>query len=61
MRHQTPKLITSPQAKGANAICAFVNDELNADTLRILKDQGILFVALRYAGINQVDLETADR
>jgi len=47
-------------ASGADAICAFVNDKLNKETLRALADQQIGLVALRSAGFNNVDLEAAD-
>jgi D-lactate dehydrogenase len=46
-------------AAGYDAICAFVNDQLNAEVLQELKSLGIHFVALRCAGFNQVDLEAA--
>ncbi len=47
-------------AGGYNAICAFVNDKINADTLRAMKDKGIRLLVLRCAGFNNVDLEAAD-
>lgn len=51
---------TSVQAaEGCNAICAFVNDQLNATVLQRLQQLGIHFVALRCAGFNQVDLVAA--
>jgi D-lactate dehydrogenase len=46
-------------AAGCHAICAFVNDELNADVLQQLSDLGIEMVALRCAGFNNVDLSAA--
>lgn len=46
-------------ADGAQAVCVFVNDHLDADTLRILAGQGVRLVALRCAGFNNVDLATA--
>jgi D-lactate dehydrogenase len=46
-------------AKGCNAICAFVNDEVNAAVLQALAAQGIKLVALRSAGYNNVDLPVA--
>ncbi len=47
-------------AAGCNAVCAFVNDDLNAATLGILAAQGVRLVALRCAGFNQVDLKAAE-
>lgn len=46
-------------AAGCHAICAFVNDELDADVLHIMSELGIEMVALRCAGYNNVDLATA--
>jgi D-lactate dehydrogenase len=41
------------------ALCAFVNDILNARCLDVLANQDVRFVALRCAGFNQVDLRYA--
>lgn len=43
-------------AQGALAVCAFVNDQLDAATVAALAAQGTRLVALRCAGFNQVDL-----
>ena len=51
---------TAPLARGFTAICAFVNDELDAETLRILAAGGTKVIALRSAGFNHVDLEVAE-
>ncbi len=48
-------------ARGYDAICAFVNDKVNANTLRTMKEEGISLLALRCAGFNNVDLEAADQ
>lgn len=48
-------------AAGCDAVCAFVNDQLNAAVLQQLQQLGIRFVALRCAGFNQVDLAAAER
>jgi len=53
--------VTAPLAKGFPAICAFVNDSLDAETLEILAQGGTRFIALRCAGFNQVDLSAAKR
>jgi len=50
---------TAPVAKGFEGVCAFANDKLNSNTLKILKDNGIKLIALRSAGFNHVDLRTA--
>ncbi len=50
---------TAVLAEGYEAVCVFVNDQVNASVLRILAGQGIRLIALRCAGFNNVDLETA--
>ncbi len=50
---------TAPLAAGYQAITAFVNDDLSADTLKVLASLGVQFIALRCAGFNQVDLSAA--
>jgi D-lactate dehydrogenase len=52
---------TASLAAGYPAICAFVNDELNADTLEKLSEQGTCLITLRAAGFNNVDLVAAER
>jgi D-lactate dehydrogenase len=52
---------TAPLATGCGAICAFVNDTLDAATLEILASLGVRIVALRCAGYNNVDLKAAER
>lgn len=56
LNHQTAKL-----AHGFDAVCSFVNDHIDADTIRILKDEGVRLIALRSAGYNHVDLKTASQ
>ena len=46
-------------ANGCNAVCAFVNDQLNAGVLKALKEMGIKIIAQRCAGFNNVDVVTA--
>jgi D-lactate dehydrogenase len=48
-------------AAGAQAVCAFVNDRLDAATLEGLHALGVRLVALRCAGFNHVDLAAAAR
>ena len=50
---------TAKLAEGHSAVCAFVNDILNARTLDVLHGQTVRFVALRCAGFNQVDVRYA--
>lgn len=52
---------TAPLARGSRAVCAFVNDRMDAPALEILAAEGVEFIALRSAGFNHVDLEAADR
>jgi len=51
---------TAILAQGCQAVCAFVNDTLDRDTLKALSKLGIRIIALRCAGYNQVDLRAAD-
>jgi D-lactate dehydrogenase len=46
-------------ARGCNAICAFVNDQLNATVIKSLNEAGIKIIALRCAGFNNVSLAAA--
>ena len=46
-------------AEGCGAICAFVNDVLNAAVIKQLADAGIRIIAMRCAGYNNVDLAAA--
>jgi len=52
---------TAGLAKGCNAVCAFVNDQLNAVVLNALKEIGIKIIAQRCAGFNNVDIVTAGK
>ena len=52
---------TARLANGADAVCIFVNDIADAETLTILAEGGVRYVALRCAGFNNVDLEAAGR
>lgn len=47
-------------AKGAEAVCVFVNDTLSAEVLEALHKEGVRAVLLRCAGFNNVDLAAAD-
>jgi D-lactate dehydrogenase len=52
-------LETASIAEGARAVCAFVNDQLDAACLIRLRDCGVEIVALRCAGFNNIDLSAA--
>lgn len=52
-------LETSVLATGLTAICAFVNDQLDAKTLSAIAQTGVRLIALRSAGFNHVDLAAA--
>ncbi|KAJ4297383.1 putative dehydrogenase tr07 [Collariella sp. IMI 366227] len=52
---------TVPLARGADAVCVFVNDTLPAPVLHALHAEGVRAVLLRCAGYNHVDLEAAER
>jgi D-lactate dehydrogenase len=52
-------LETSELAAGADAVCAFVNDDVNGEVLARLASKGVKLVALRSAGFNNVDLAAA--
>ncbi len=46
-------------ANGCNAVCAFVNDRLNASVIKTLAPAGIKIIAQRCAGFNNVDIAAA--
>jgi len=48
-------------ARGSDAVCVFVHDELSALTVEELKAIGVSVIALRCAGYNNVDLGVADK
>ena len=50
---------TIPLAKGHDAVCIFVNDYLNAQMIRELKEMDCKAILLRSAGYNHVDIRTA--
>lgn len=51
---------TAVLAQDHPAVCIFVNDEGDAETLQALKDQGVKLLALRSAGFNHVDIGQAE-
>lgn len=50
---------TASSAKGSQAVCVFVNDQVDRECLKILAAQGVKLIALRCAGFNNVDLAAA--
>lgn len=50
---------TASLSRGADAVCAFVNDIIDRKTIDALKAAGVKLAALRSAGYNNVDLEAA--
>jgi D-lactate dehydrogenase len=58
----TPRLTeeTVTLASGFRAVCAFVQDDMNASVLRQLAAGGTQLIALRCAGFNNVDLQVAE-
>lgn len=50
---------TAFAAEGAQAVCVFVNDVLDAEVIAILAKQRVQLITLRCAGFNHVDLEAA--
>ena len=50
---------TTASARGAQAVCTFVNDRLDRPCLDALADLGVHHVALRCAGFNSIDLAAA--
>lgn len=50
---------TAILAKDATAVCIFVNDEVDRDTLAALASHHVNLIALRSAGYNNVDVQAA--
>jgi len=57
----TLSLQTVALATGSDAICAFVNDRLNAPVLEALSKLGVRGILLRCAGFNNIDIDAAAR
>jgi D-lactate dehydrogenase len=55
----TPDTVRS--AAGYDAVCVFVNDVVNAEVVRGLREMNIGLVALRCAGYNNVDLTACEQ
>lgn len=50
---------TALTARGATAVCVFVNDTLDRPCLEALAGHGVRLIALRCAGFNNIDLPAA--
>src|SRR5690349_5680821 len=50
---------TAASANGVRAVCIFVNDRVDRACLEALASLGVKHIALRCAGYNSLDLETA--
>ncbi len=50
---------TASLSSGFDAVCVFVNDTLDEQTIEKLSENGIKLIALRCAGFNNVDLKAA--
>ncbi len=51
--------LTASLAQGFDAVCVFVNDHVDAETIASLSREGVKIIALRCAGFNNVDLKSA--
>jgi len=57
----TLQLANAAIAHGNDAICIFVDDECDAEIIKILHEHGIKAILLRCAGYNNVDLAAAKK
>lgn len=55
--HLGPHIVNA--VEGADAVCVFVNDKVNAEVISVLAKKGVRIIALRCAGFNNVDLDAA--
>ena len=51
--------VTAELARGADAVCVFVNDTVNKEVIDKLYEYGVKMIALRSAGYNNVDVRAA--
>lgn len=52
---------TARLAQGFDAVCVFVNDSVDEQTITILAEQGVGLIALRCAGFNNVNVDAAKK
>ncbi len=50
---------TAMLAKGYDAVCAFVNDDINEAVIDMLHELGVGLIAMRCAGYNNIDFKAA--
>ena len=50
---------TANLVKGFDAVCTFVNDKLDSETIEKIDANGVKLIVLRCAGFNNVDIKTA--
>jgi Lactate dehydrogenase and related dehydrogenases len=50
---------TARLAQGCSGVCAFVNDEINSETIAALHGLGVRLIAMRSAGYSNVDVKAA--
>lgn len=50
---------TASMTKGCDAVCAFVNDDIDKEVVDILYENNISIIAMRCAGYNNVDFKAA--
>ncbi|KXF80957.1 2-hydroxyacid dehydrogenase [Enterovibrio coralii] len=50
---------TAALLQGFDAVCAFVNDDLDANVLKELSSHGVKVIAMRCAGYDKLDVEAA--
>ena len=52
---------TAPLARGYDAVCAFVNSNIGTETVQTLHECGVRGILMRCAGLNNVDMVTAQQ
>nr|WP_121273245.1 2-hydroxyacid dehydrogenase [Pedobacter schmidteae] len=58
--HLGPHVVNA-LSEGTQVVCVFVNDKLTAEVINIMASKGVKVIALRCAGFNNVDLESAKK
>ncbi len=51
---------TAILTRGFDAVCVFVNNMVDRETIGLIADYGVKVIALRSAGVNNIDLQAAD-
>ena len=51
---------TAVLSSGSDAVCAFVSDDVSAEVIDLLCENGVKIIAMRCAGYNNVDIRYAD-